>query len=79
MKLMPHVVHSEPVASLLIMFGKTNLLEEIDLSRKNMETKSKMQWLTNFLLFPRETLGFVLPNVVNHKVGVFVHILQLNQ
>lgn len=69
MKLMPHVVCSEPVASLLIMFGKTNLLKEIDLSRKKLETESKPWWLTNFLLFPRETLGFTLPNVIDHQVG----------
>ena len=68
-KLMPHMVYPESVTSLLIMFGRTNLPKEFKRLRKKAEAQTKTQLLTKFLLFPRETLGFALSNVVDHLVG----------
>lgn len=68
-KLMPCLTYPESVTSLLIMSGRTNLPKEIKSLPKKLEAQSKTRLLTKFLLFPRETLCFALPNVVDHWVG----------
>lgn len=60
---------TQSVASLLIVFGRTNLTKEIKSLWKKLEAQSKTGLLTAFLLYPREPLGFALPNVVDLQVG----------